>query len=601
MDQETWRAKALKDNRGRSLESQAYRPEPGIELGPLVTEAPGSSRGLEPHAGWIAMRTHTHPTSDAIRADLAEGIQGIRLDRRALRGARDLAACMKGVDVENVRWTFAEGDFGSAASMVGLWRGLGMGAGMKVGFGLDPLGTFAREGFHHGSITDRLAASAELAAWTANTYPQARTFELDGSIWHDAGADDSVALGLTLSNLVACLRAMETHGLETSMAFEQVGVRLAVGGQFLLGIASLRAMRRLLGRIGELCGADVLVPITATAAQRELTRFDPAVNILRTTAAAFAGIVGGAEVIDLPTWAAESPERARLARNTQTILREEAHLDRVADPAGGSYALESLTDQVAQAAWKVFQGIEAQGGLLAAIRNGDVAQRLRAGRERREQRVRTRASGILGVSCFANLDEGPQPLFDEAESPTALRSNAPEAGSFAGLLPDALRLPMSALDEARLPRVGAPERCEPCGLWRAAEIFEQLRDRRNAPAAFLAPLGTLAQHTARSAFGQELLAAGGIRSTVGTGSTLGEAVEGYRSSGARIAVVSATGSRFTDQGPALVAALKQVGAAVWVLGDPGDQREAFERAGAKGFLHQGIDVYAALLTLWEVR
>ena len=94
MDQATWRAKATKDNRGRAPETMAYRPEPGIELGPLVTEAPLSSRGLQPGRGWLAMRTHTQPTSAAIKADLAEGIDAIRIDRRGLRGARDLAACM---------------------------------------------------------------------------------------------------------------------------------------------------------------------------------------------------------------------------------------------------------------------------------------------------------------------------------------------------------------------------------------------------------------------------------------------------------------------------------------------------------------------------
>lgn len=597
MDESTWRAKAEKDNRGRSPDTLAYRPEPGVTVGPLAWDAPKSSRALHPGGQWLSMRTHDTPNSAAIRADLDGGIDVIRLERRAFRSARDLASAFKNVDLEKARWGFAEGDFGSAAALMGIWRGLGLDSTPRVNFGLDPVTRFGRDGFSTGDPAQHLQAAAELAHWTTDHVEAGRTFHLEASTWHDAGADDSLALALGLSSLVSALRAMEDQGLSTEQAFGQVGLRMAVGGRFLLGIATLRATRRLLERVGELCGVDVAVPITATAAARERTERDPWVNILRITTAGFAGVVGGADCIDLPTFAAEDPAHARLARNTHKILREEAHLDRVADPAGGAFALEQLTDQIARRAWKQFQEVERQGGLLTAVQSGWVARTVQQARTRREKRIRTRTDGILGVSRFPDLDEDRLPRAWDEENPTAVTSGAPPVDTFAQLLPAALSDTLAELNAARTP-LGVAVRCEPCPPVRLAAVFERFRDRSGAPTAFVAPLGPLSSHTARTAWGVELLAAGGIRCQVGTGTTAAEAVAGYRASGARIAVVSATGERFT-KGALLAHSLSTAGAQVWVLGDPKDHRAAFEAAGASGFLHQGIDVITTLQSLWE--
>lgn len=595
MDEATWRAKAEKDNKGRSPDTLAYRPEPRIKVGPVASKAPSSSRPRGEHTRWLAIRTHLRPTNEAILADLNGGLDGVRLDRRAFTTARELARLIKGVDMESTHFSFAEGDVGGAAALVGLWRGLGLDASaLRADFGLDPIGHFARDGFAMGSTEEQIEVAAELAQWAAANTPNARTFCVDASIWHDAGADDSLTLGLAAAGVAAYLRAVGS----ADTGFAQVSVRLAVGGRFLLGIGTIRAARRIFARMGELCGVDADLPLVATASGRERSEKDPWVNILRITTAAFGAIVGGVDTLDLPPYAAEDEERARLARNTQLILRDEAHLARVVDPAGGSWAVEQLTDALALEAWKTFQEVEAAGGLLAAVRKGWVAERIRSCRARREKLLRSRSQGILGVSRFADLDESAVPASTEPDNPTAVTELAQKVDSFEELLPSALRDPLATLTSARH-RNAPNERCEPCPPFRRAEAWERLRQRPRPPRATVLAFGPLPRHMARSAWGEELLAAGGIRSEV-VSTTPEQAVLAYQQAGHRIVVLSAVGSDFAAL-PDVARALIEAGAAVWVLGDPGEQRTAFESAAVRGFLHQGIDALGALHSLWEVK
>jgi methylmalonyl-CoA mutase len=135
-----------------------------------------------------------------------------------------------------------------------------------------------------------------------------------------------------------------------------------------------------------------------------LSRLDPHTNILRTTAAVAAAGMGGADsVTALPFDAAlgtDDPFARRIARNSQTILIEEAGLARVADPGAGSGAVEALTARLAEAAWEAFRKIEAEGGLLAAVIAGTVQRRIAAARDHRFERLRRNEIQIVGVNAF---------------------------------------------------------------------------------------------------------------------------------------------------------------------------------------------------------
>ena len=190
-----------------------------------------------------------------------------------------------------------------------------------------------------------------------------------------------------LATLVAYLRAAEAGGLAPADALPKFTVALAADADQFSTIAKLRAARRLVWRVADACGAGDAagrIPLAAVTAWRMMAKRDPWTNMLRTTMACAAAALGGADSITvLPyTFALGRPDRfaRRIARNTQLVLAEESSLGRVADPAGGSWYVEKLTDEMAGKGWELFQQIETEGGMAAALASprGIVWQKLAA-------------------------------------------------------------------------------------------------------------------------------------------------------------------------------------------------------------------------------
>jgi methylmalonyl-CoA mutase len=295
-----------------------------------------------------------------------------------------------------------------------------------------------------------------------------------------------------------------------------------------------------------------------------LTRRDPWVNMLRTTVACFAAGVGGADAVTvLPFDAAiglpDSFAR-RIARNTQSILLEESRLAGVIDPAGGSWYVEKLTDDVANAAWHEFTQIERQGGMVAALDSGFVAGRLAETRAERSARIATREHPITGVSEFPQLAE--KSLGREPDQSTV---------------------------DGGLPRI------------RYARAYEELRDRSDAhlavhgerPKVFLAALGSPAAHTGRVTFASNLFQAGGIE-PVYPGAT-DDVTEAFRESGARVACLCGNDRSYGEQAGELAVRLREAGATTVLLaGKPAEYGGAITE-----FVHVGCDALAVLTGILE--
>lgn len=302
-----------------------------------------------------------------------------------------------------------------------------------------------------------------------------------------------------------------------------------------------------------------------------MTARDPWVNMLRTTVATLAAGVGGADAVTvLPFDSALGLPDAfarRIACNTQAILLEESHLGKVVDPAGGSWYVEQLTEELAQAAWAWFQEIERAGGLRAALDSGLIGETIAATWAARSAQLAKRREPVTGVSEFPNLGE--QPLVREP-------APAPLGGG--------------------LPRV------------RRAQAFEALRDRSDAhlaatgsrPKLFLAALGPAAVHTARATFAANLIQAGGIETVLAEGTEAAALAEAFTASGARTACLCSSDKLYAELGEAVAGSLKAAGAtAVLLAGRPGEQREAYQRAGVDEFVFAGGDAVAVLTSLLD--
>ncbi len=282
-----------------------------------------------------------------------------------------------------------------------------------------------------------------------------------------------------------------------------------------------------------------------------MTRRDPWVNMLRTTVATLAAGVGGADAVTVLPFdhALGLPDAfaRRIARNTSTILIEESHLARVIDPAGGSWYVERLTDELAHAGWEFFQRIEGAGGQAAALRSGQLGQDLATTWEARAGKLARRREPVTGVSEFPHLSE-----------PPVEREPAPEPRS------------------GGLPRV------------RRDEAYEALRARSDAhlaatgsrPRVFLAALGPAAAHTARLTFASNLFQAGGIE-PVSEGT--------FEESGATEVCLCSSDALYEERAESVAAGFRSAGAAhVFLAGRPGQYTEV------DSYVFAGCDAVAVL-------
>jgi methylmalonyl-CoA mutase len=189
--------------------------------------------------------------------------------------------------------------------------------------------------------------------------------EADGRVFHEQGASEAQELACVLAQIVGALRKLDQLSPETP-----VGATLAANQDMFLTLAKFRAIRLLWAGVLEASGvADQPLRLHGETSRRMMARLDPHTNILRATAAVFGAGLGGTDTFTvLPFSIAQGLPNAfarRMARNTQLILLEESHLWRVADPASGSGYIETLTHDLCERAWTIFQGIEKTGKLPA--------------------------------------------------------------------------------------------------------------------------------------------------------------------------------------------------------------------------------------------
>jgi methylmalonyl-CoA mutase len=278
--------------------------------------------------------------------------------------------------------------------------------------GLDPLGSAARLGTAPdlAPLADLVRAAADRPGWRAVT--------VDATVLHDAGATDVDALAAAVATGVAYVRHLEAAGITPAQAFDQIEFRVGASADQFLTAAALRALRRVWARVGEASGRPRGRPRCAHPRGHEPCGCSPVRTRGSTSCAApsptFGASIGGADAITVLPFdtVLGLPERLgrRLARNTQILLADEANVARVTDPGGGSWYLESLTDDVARAVWARFQQIEASGGAVQALADGLFASWVADAVAQRDPRPRHPvASPHGGVDVPAGRGGHPRP------------------------------------------------------------------------------------------------------------------------------------------------------------------------------------------------
>ena len=447
-------------------------------------------------------------------------------------------------------------------------------SGLKIDFGCDPLSAGLRAGSFEpahpcGEDVGKLALELRDAGFAGHT------FMADGRVIHAGGGSEAQELAYMLASALYYLRLLERHGFSVEAARDQISFLLTADADQFLGIAKFRALRLLWARVEEACGlAPKPIRLHGETAWRMLSRRDPYVNVLRTTMAVFAAGIGGADAITaLPfTNALGLPDAfaRRIARNSQLIGIDEAHLAIVADPAAGAGGFEALTQGLCEKAWGLFQEMEQAGGILAGIKAGIlqvwVAQAARA----RSKAIATRKMPLTGTSEFPNLDEATVEVLIPAPA-----QKAEAQASFTPVLPcrDALAFEaLRDLADGYKTRVGAP------------------------PKVFLANIGPFAAFSTRAGFATNAFAAGGIEAIGNAGFALADGATDIAAltaaalaSPAQLVCLCGSEAGYATEAEALVSALQSKFPLVFIASRP------LAMATAKvQYLYAGCDLVAAL-------
>ena len=443
----------------------------------------------------------------------------------------DIEEALKGVEVDCIEMNvFAGASTCAAAAML---YGAFPGKQFNGGFYFDPLSSLAENGSLPFPLKNAYNRMFALADYNSKNQKQMGAIGIDTMPYSSAGASAVEELAFAFASAVEYIRQMQARGMDIDAVAPLIRFRLSLGSNFFTEISKLRAARRVWSKIvGEFGGnaESRKMRITARTCTFNKTVFDPYVNILRTTTEAFAGVIGGVESLTTDPFDAiiRRPDEfsKRIARNIQIILQDECNLRDVVDPAGGSYFVETLTNQIAESVWNLFVKVEALGGMQKAVLGGFVRDAIAATSAGRKKLYDSRRSVVVGTNSYANLNE--KPLEKPACRCAEIAKTRAEAVK---KLRKQVEFSLSGKSDAEVIEAAKDAFCKGASLGivekemrkgsggeipsapkldihRAVEHFEALRNASAefkqktgaAPKVFLATMGPLVQHKARADF-----------------------------------------------------------------------------------------------------
>ncbi len=428
---------------------------------------------------------------------------------------------------------------------------------------IDPIGTFVLKGV----IADDAISKLKPVIEKAKAVPNFRTVAVHGKFFANSGSSIVQELAFSLAQGAEYLSQLTEAGVSIDDFAKAIKFNLGVGNNYFMEIAKLRAGRLLWSKIVEAygpgCKCAAKMIIHSETNRFNLTIYDPYVNMLRTQTEAMSAVLGGAHSVTVLPFNAVYEETTefseRIARNQQILLKEESHLDKIADPSAGSYYIESLTGSIADQAWKLFLEVQGKGGFIAAFKEGFIQSEINAMAAERNKRYAQRRENILGTNQFPNFNEQLKAGFD---------------GSL-----------FEAID---LTEAGAT--VETLKPYRGSQAFEALRYTTDMyslkvkrPVAFMLTIGNLAFRKARAQFSCNFFAVAGFTVIDNNGfKTADEGVAAAKAAGADLVVLCSSDDEYAEIAPKVAELLEEE--ILVVAGDPACRAE-LEEKGIADFIH----------------
>ncbi|MBR7025024.1 MAG: acyl-CoA mutase large subunit family protein [Selenomonadaceae bacterium] len=508
---------------------------------------------------------------------------------------------------------------------------------LKGVIGANPICEYAANGRLNQDLDKLFDEAAKAAKWAVKNVPALKTIFVKSDVFSDGGANDVQEVAYTIAAGVAYLRELLKRGLTIDEAASQIMFGFSMGANFFMQIAKLRAVRPIWAQIVKAFGGNEesqKIHIHGRPAKFFKTVYDPYVNMLRDTTELFSGVVGGVDSFENSTF--DEPVRKgdefsrRIARNMQIILQEEFGLLQPIDPAGGSWAVETLTKQIKEKIWAEFQVIEGKGGIIAALKEGYPQDEIAKICAARFKAAETRKDRIVGNNMYPNMTE--ERIDARAESQAenmkvrkvtidvylskvdsaavkdALAdvkdgcANCVIAAAEKGATIAEIRKALGTAEVAEIKKIEAH---------RWSERFEALREKTEKFKAetgdnvkiFLANMGPIPQHKARADFTTGFLQVGAFEVLGNNGfPTVDEAAAAAKASGADAVVICSTDATYPEIVPALAPKLHEAlpNATVYLAGTaPAELVEPYKQAGIDDYINVRANCYKIIQALQQ--
>ncbi|MBO7490470.1 MAG: methylmalonyl-CoA mutase small subunit [Bacteroidales bacterium] len=419
------------------------------------------------------------------------------------------------------------------------------------------------------------AEAVELLNYAKENLPKFRVLTVNGSLFANAGSNIVQELGFALAEANELLAKLSDKGCDVTLVAKNIAFNLAIGGNYFMEIAKIRAARMLWSKIVEQykpsCDCACKAYINSTSSTWNKSIFDPYVNMLRTTTETMSAAIAGADSISVAPFDIAFKEADdfsyRIARNQQLLLKEESYLDKIVDPAAGSYYIENLTDSIAQYAWQHFVTIEDKNGFAAAIREGYVQDEIAKTAQQRDMDIATRKTTILGTNQYPNLTETMNAKIEKKECCCCHCEKGTEIKTI-----------------------------EP---YRGAEAFEHLRlateQSGKRPKVFLLTYGNLAMRRARSGFATNFFGVAGYEIIDNNGfATAEEGVKAALDTKADIVVLCSSDDEYAEITETACNLLKGKVKSIVLAGFPKEMVETYKGFGINEFIHVKTNVLESL-------
>lgn len=501
---------------------------------------------------------------------------GIKLNRETT--AADLETILKDINLKKVEVNISccNGKAAEiAAILVDYIKANGLENDFRGSIGFDPFKRLLRHGL---AFPKNIKDEAIKLYNTVKEIKNLRCFVVDSNLLNNAGAYITQELGYALAWGAEWMTILTEAGLTPCEVAGRIKFNMGISSNYFMELAKFRAARMLWAEIVKAYGAEeecCKMMVHAVTSQFNQTIYDAHVNLLRSQTETMSAALAGVDSIETLPFDLQykQPDEfsERIARNQQLLLREESHLNKVVDPAGGSYYIETLTASIAEVAWKLFNEVEEQGGFLTLLEKGEVQKKVNESGVKRHTDVARRKEILLGTNQYPNFNEKALDKIEKSGEACGCGCKNDEVvdGAFEALVFD-----------------------------RAASQFEQLRlDTERSgkrPKVFMLTIGNLAMRLARAQFSANFFGCAGYEIIDNIGfKTVKEGVDAAIEKGADVVVLCSSDDEYAEFAPEAYKELN--GRAMFVVAGAPACMEDLKAQGIEEFIHVRVNVLDTLV------